>query len=630
MAATTTVRTLPELPSTSRYELLFKLASGGMASVYVGRLRGAGGFWRLVALKKAHAHLMEDPSFRRMLVEEARLASRIHHPNVVAVLDVEQVDDHLLLVLDYIEGASLADILAVKGRPLPPRLAVRIALDACAGLRAAHELTNAAGKPLHIVHRDVSPQNLLVGIDGVSRLTDFGIAKSAQHASTTTTGALKGKLAYMAPEYVDGEQPDQRSDVFGLGVVIWEALANRRLFRGDTEVDTLKRIVHAEAPLLSTIAPALGTELDPVLSAALAKDPNERFASAKALATALEIAARRSDLIGSSEEVGAFVRSLFEGPLSERRKLIQDRVATDVGPQSGRPTVPMPQPQRDGVATDDPARPATDREAPALAAPPAAALAAPSATDFAAPRGPALAAPPAADLAALAGREPSMPAPAADVSSSVAGRTPDPRVHTIGEAAATPAVTTTSPGGDEPSRSSSTLDGSGLSRSGAEPPLSAIPLRPRRTAWIVGAVAALAVGAVVAIGVGRWTNSATADIQAPSAGDTAHLPTGASTSLGSSGNTANGASAASDAAPSAVAAPPLANAPSTAAPTSLASAPSTPGGASSPAAIATSSTAAMAKPPGAVPATSAKRPLPRPALTSSAAAGVLPNPYGAK
>lgn len=323
-------RSLPELPASSRYELLFKLASGGMASVYVGRLRGAGGFWRLVAIKKAHAHLTEDPSFRRMLVEEARLASRIHHPNVVPVLDVEQMDDHLLLVMDYIEGASLAELLSKRpGDPLPPRLAVRIALDACAGLAAAHDLKDPSGQSLHIVHRDVSPQNLLVGVDGVARLTDFGIAKSSSHGATTTTGALKGKLAYMAPEYVDGKPPDQRSDVFGLGVVIWEALANRRLFRGDSEVDTLRRVVEARAPVLSTVAPWVGTELDPVLAAALAKDPNERFTSAKALGNALEIAARRAELVGSAEEVGAHVRTLFEATLDERRQLIHRRVAAD-------------------------------------------------------------------------------------------------------------------------------------------------------------------------------------------------------------------------------------------------------------------------------------------------------------
>lgn len=464
-------RALPELPPSSRYELLFKLASGGMASVYVGRLRGAGGFWRLVAIKKAHAHLVEDPTFRRMLVDEARLASKIHHPNVVGVLDVEQFQDHLLLVMDYVEGASLSDVLGARGQaPLPPRLAVRIALDACAGLRAAHELTDASGKPLHIVHRDVSPQNLLVGVDGVARLADFGIAKSAQQGATTTTGALKGKLAYMAPEYVDGKPPDQRSDVFGLGVVIWEALANRRLFRGESEVDTLKRIVGSPAPLLSSVAPWIGAELDPVLSAALAKDPEERFASAKALGNALEIAARKADLVGSAEDVGALVRTLFEGPLSERRRFIQEHVAADAGPQS-RPTAPMPE----------------RREQPSAAA-----------------------------------DSPRKEAPSSDASdagevSSVTTKAPRPSATTVRNPAL--AATINDPGGSvtetgaaqagsaQFERDGSTLDGSGVSRSGFDRASITTPVRSLRTVWILGACAALALGAVAAIGVGRWFGS---------------------------------------------------------------------------------------------------------------------------
>jgi len=542
--ATGTVRTLPELPANSRYELLFKLASGGMASVYVGRIRGAGGFWRLVAIKRAHPHLLEDPSFRRMLVEEARLASRIHHPNVVAVQDVEQVEDHLLLVMDYIEGASLADILAVKGKPLPPRLAVRIALDACAGLRAAHELTDAAGKPLHIVHRDVSPQNLLVGVDGVSRLADFGIARSTQHASTTTTGALKGKLAYMAPEYVDGKPPDQRCDVFGLGVVIWEALANRRLFRGETEVDTLKRIVNAEAPLLSSVAPHIGPDLDPVLAAALAKDPEERFTSAKALGNALEIAARRADLIAPAEDVGAFVQGLFAAPLTERRRLIQERVSADIGPSSGRPTVPMP--QRKGPSDD--------------------ASAAPLVTDA------------SSDAAPL-------------ITSLV-----EPPITTTGNRIST-AVTSTSSETD-PGHSASTLDGSGISRSSAGPPSSALPVKPRRTAFVLAALGALVLGGIAAVAVTRLTSpSPKPDASAPAAAP------GLNTMLSSNATVSPGPW----------------NTPFPADPTP----------AGTPTSLPSSASSATAPPTAKPGASAAKKPV-RVAPTSTAAADVLPNPYGVK
>src|SRR5262245_59776593 len=157
--------------SSSRYELLVKIASGGMATVYVGRLRGAAGVWRLVAIKRAHPHLIEDASFKRMLIDEARLASRVHHPDILAVPDVEEFEGELRLVMDSVEGAALSELLAKSAedqRRLPPRIAVRIALDACAGLHAAHELTDERGAPLRLVHRDISPHNILVGVDGVA------------------------------------------------------------------------------------------------------------------------------------------------------------------------------------------------------------------------------------------------------------------------------------------------------------------------------------------------------------------------------------------------------------------------------------------------------------------------------
>ena len=324
--------------SGSRYELLVKIASGGMATVYVGRLRGAVGFWRLVAIKRAHAHLLEKPLYKQMLVDEARLASRLHHPNVVAVLDVEELSGELRLVMDYVEGAALSELIARSHeaeRRLPARIAVRIALDACAGLHAAHELCDESGARLGLVHRDVSPHNILVGVDGVARLADFGIAKQSDSGVSTTTGTLKGKLAYMAPEYVEEARLDARSDVFSLGVVVWEALANEKLFRGTNEVDTLRRVVAANAPRLSTVAPWVGTQLDPVLASALARLPEERFSTALAFGTALETAARKDDLIATPAEVGAYVRELVGASLDKRRDQVRERTA----PIRNEPTV---------------------------------------------------------------------------------------------------------------------------------------------------------------------------------------------------------------------------------------------------------------------------------------------------
>ena len=315
------------LPSSSRYELLVKIASGGMATVYVGRLSSVVGSSRLVAIKRAHAHLMEDPAFAKMLIEEAKLASRIHHPNVVAVQSVEEVEGELLLVMDYVEGASLADLVNYEELPMPARVAVRALLDGCAGLQAAHELTDDDGKSLGIVHRDVSPHNILVGVDGVARLTDFGIAKSSGHtgsAGQTSTGALKGKVAYMAPEYVESGKLDARSDVFSLGIVAWEALTRKRLFRGATEIESLRLVLATEVPRPSEIAPWIGRGLDDVIMKSLARAPQDRFSTAAELGEALEKAARREDLIATASQVGSFVRSSTGDVLARRRALIRE------------------------------------------------------------------------------------------------------------------------------------------------------------------------------------------------------------------------------------------------------------------------------------------------------------------
>jgi serine/threonine-protein kinase len=315
------------LPTDSRYELLVKIASGGMATVYVGRRVGAAGFQRLVAIKRAHSHLVEDPVFKRMVIAEAKLASRIHHPNVVAVHDVEELDGELLLVMDYIEGASLAE-LAPEGdhaRKLPLDVTLAVLLDACAGLRAAHELSGDDGEPLNLVHRDVSPQNILVGLDGLARIADFGIAKSSSHTVRTAAGALKGKIRYMAPEYVDQGKMDARGDVFALGVVLWEALTSTRLFGGESEVETLKLVLACKVPAPSTLAPDVDAVLDALVLRALARDPDARFESARAFADALESFASTHGGVASRRRVGEHVAGATEPTLTRRREVLRTR-----------------------------------------------------------------------------------------------------------------------------------------------------------------------------------------------------------------------------------------------------------------------------------------------------------------
>ncbi|NUO49111.1 MAG: serine/threonine protein kinase [Polyangiaceae bacterium] len=309
-----------------------KLASGGMATVYVGRVRGPLGFSRLVAIKRAHPHLLEDPSFSRMLVDEAKLASRIHHPNVVAVLDIERESrsagaTDLRLVMEYVEGAALSELVqAAEKREtrLAPGVVARIVLDACAGLQVAHELADEQGAPLGLVHRDVSPHNVLVGVDGLARVSDFGIAKATSKPGSTTTGSLKGKLAYMAPEYVAGGSIDARADVFAMGVVAWEAFAGAKLFRGSNDLETLQRIANAEVPTLATTTPEIGKAFDDVLRAALAREPTDRFSSARAFANALEAEAKSAGLLATHAEVAAAVRDLARETLETRREQIKE------------------------------------------------------------------------------------------------------------------------------------------------------------------------------------------------------------------------------------------------------------------------------------------------------------------
>ena len=279
--------------ATSRYDTILKLASGGMATVYVGTVRGALGFRQLVAIKKPHPHLLALAHFRSELVAEARLASMIHHANVVDVRDVEIDGESISLVMDYIEGASFGEMIVAANKDksktrMAPRVVVRIVLDALAGLHAAHELVDERDRFVGLVHRDISPQNILVGSDGIARVADFGVAKfSRKNMESTSDGSLKGKLAYMAPEYLKGETIDRRFDLFAMGVVLWEAIAGKRCFRGDNEAETLNRLLTHEPDPISKIVPE-AAPLEAVITCALAKGMNDRFANAAAMAAALE------------------------------------------------------------------------------------------------------------------------------------------------------------------------------------------------------------------------------------------------------------------------------------------------------------------------------------------------------
>ncbi|MDB4994586.1 MAG: serine/threonine protein kinase, partial [Myxococcaceae bacterium] len=267
--------------------------------------------------------LKETTEFASDLLDEAMLAVRIKHPNVVPVLDVDDDPLGLFLVMEYIEGDTLAGLRRkglAQSQPLPRNVGLRILLDALAGLHAAHEIKDDAGMPLDLVHRDFSPQNILVGLDGVAKLTDFGIAKASSRLSETRTGLVKGKISYMAPEQARSQMLDRRCDVWAAGVIAWELLSERRLYATDNDVGTLLKVVSEEPPLLRTVAPDLSPEIEAAVKHALTIDLSRRVASAQAFARELSAACQAAGLLADHEQVAGYLATLVGARLRERRR----------------------------------------------------------------------------------------------------------------------------------------------------------------------------------------------------------------------------------------------------------------------------------------------------------------------
>ena len=291
----TVVQAADSIPSSpqprliGRYAVYREIASGGMASVWLARQRGDGGFSRVVAVKQLFPQFARDPEFVTMLRDEARLVARIRHPNVIPTLDVAGVDGELILVMEYVAGESLSKLLAAtraRSEPVDPAIAVAIITDVLEGLHAAHQATNERGMPLVIVHRDVSPQNVIVGSDGVARVFDFGIAKAVGRLQQTTeAGQIKGKVVYMPPEQVFGETVDRRSDIWAASVVLWEMLSGRQLF---ADIADAIRFHGADDEIEAPNTSAEAAALAPVLRRGLARKPEDRFATAREMIVALE------------------------------------------------------------------------------------------------------------------------------------------------------------------------------------------------------------------------------------------------------------------------------------------------------------------------------------------------------
>jgi serine/threonine-protein kinase len=307
-----------------RYALYGEIASGGMATVRYGRLRGSAGFTRTVAVKQLLEPFARNPDFVTMFVDEARLASRVRHPNVVSILDVVSRERELFLAMEYVHGESLARLMrAAKAHDeaIPLKATAAIVCGVLHGLHAAHEATSEQGVSLDIVHRDVSPQNILVGKDGVARLLDFGIAKAASQLHVTREGNVKGKLAYMAPEQLEGRIVDRRADIYSTGVVLWELLTGQRLFEGESVDQAISGVLARRIEPPSARAPSgVSAALDELTMRALSRSPSDRFATARQMAVALE------ECVGlaSPAQVGDWVEGLAGDVLSERARVVAE------------------------------------------------------------------------------------------------------------------------------------------------------------------------------------------------------------------------------------------------------------------------------------------------------------------
>jgi serine/threonine protein kinase len=318
------VASQPSHPGTyfiGRYRVVDDIGVGGMATVHLARMDGAGGFQKWVAIKRIHPHLVENDQIIKMFLDEARIAASISHPNVAQVFDLGSHENTHWIAMEYLHGEPLREVLRhvmETGPALEAPLAARIIADAAEGLHAAHELRGKDGQPLNLVHRDVTPHNLFLTYAGVVKVVDFGIAKVTGRLSTTQAGTLKGKIAYMAPEQIRGKDIDRRADIFALGVVLWELTTGRRLFRMDTDLETVERVQDCIVPPPSSLAYDYPAQLESIVMTALRKDRNERFQTARDLSRALQQYLMQSSQFVGPEEISAYVAELFGDRIRQR------------------------------------------------------------------------------------------------------------------------------------------------------------------------------------------------------------------------------------------------------------------------------------------------------------------------
>ena len=318
-----------------RYHLRFEIASGGMATVYLARSKGAAGFDRAVAVKRIHPHLAKKKEFVEMFLDEARLGARITHPNVCSVFDFGEVDGTYFMAMEYLVGQPMSSLLrALNGRPEVASskrwhaLAAKIIGDACEGLHAAHELTDERGQKLGVVHRDCSPHNIFVTYDGGVKVVDFGVARSEGRLHHTQTGALKGKLGYMSPEQVGGKDVDRRLDVWALGVCLWELLAVKRLFGKRQEVELIQAVAGEPIRPPSSVRAGIPRELDRIVLKALERDLDKRYPTARAMARDLNAFVSSSGVSAGLADLSELMEELFERERATKLGVVASVLAT--------------------------------------------------------------------------------------------------------------------------------------------------------------------------------------------------------------------------------------------------------------------------------------------------------------
>jgi serine/threonine-protein kinase len=328
--------------SLGRYVLLHRLAVGGMGEIFLARERGAAGFQRLVVIKRLLGDVVDDPERIAMFLDEARIAAHLAHPNIVQVYELGEDRGEYYLVMEFVPGQNLGRVLtrfSRTGHPMRATLAAHIVLEAARGLEYAHQARDADGQPLGIVHRDISPANLLIGYRGDVKVADFGIAKASNKESRTRTGVVRGKFSYMAPEQVSGGAVDARCDVWALGVVLWEASIGRSLFQASNDPQIIKQVLEMPVPRPTSMDPYYPPALEAVVMQALERDLNKRTPSAEALATALRRALRQGSGLSDATEVATMMASTFATEIQELDALVAEATA-----------MPLPTPAEGQVA----------------------------------------------------------------------------------------------------------------------------------------------------------------------------------------------------------------------------------------------------------------------------------------